>query len=378
MEKKRNIYTNKPNDSHSGIDGMAEIAQLYRYSPMPTLSQDEIIEVKKKISRVDKGIRQKIKGDTCRLCENSCSSFCRSHSIPEFVLENIAENGDVSAPRQKDDLEPLKKTGTGAAGVFFNICRDCDSHRFQNYEQENAYRTLPSDEMLTEIAIKNYLKWMYTKLVDTVGEKFHEEKGTLPILIKHGAYLPTELDLQEYQFELERLLSLSACGNIKRFHLQYYKELNYRIPFAAQYLIAMLADLEGNLINDIFNPEKSYHMEYLHVAIFPLENTSAIFLFTREGQTRHRRFVRQLNKLSELDQLATINFLTFSGTDNVFLNPSVYQTLTNNADFMDVCRMTYSVNSIVPNPNSHKIVMEEHSFSKRNAIPNLLAPEYAL
>lgn len=378
MGKKRNLYTSKPNDNHSGIDGMTKIAQLYRYSSTPTLPQKEIIEVKKKISRVDKGIRQKIKGDTCRLCENSCSSFCRSHSIPEFVLENIAENGDVSAPRQRDELEPLKTTGTGAAGVFFNICRDCDSHRFQHYEQESAYRTLPSDEMLTEIAIKNYLKWMYTKTVDAEGEKLHEEKCALPILIKHGGYLPTELDLQEYQFELGKLLPLSTCGNLKRFHLQYYKELNYRVPFAAQYLIAMLEDLEGNLINDIFNSDKSYHMEYLHVAIFPLEKTSVILLFTRDGQTRHRRFIRQLKKLSEIDQLSVINFLTFSGTDNVFINPSTYQTLTNNLDFMDVCRMTYSVNSIVPNPNSHKIVMEEHSFSKRKAIPNLLAPEYAL
>ena len=53
MDKKKNLYTNKPNDSHLGIDGITKIAQLYRYSPMPTLSQAEIIEVKKKISSVD-------------------------------------------------------------------------------------------------------------------------------------------------------------------------------------------------------------------------------------------------------------------------------------------------------------------------------------
>lgn len=378
MEGKKHLQIDARNDIHKEVNDVCMTAQLYRYPPMPSLSQAEVIEVKKNISKVDKSIRQKIKRDTCWICKNSCTSFCCSHSIPEFVLENIAENGYVSAPRQKDDFEPLKKTGKGEAGVFFNICHNCDNSVFQDYEHKGAYGTLPSDAMLTEIAIKNYLKWMYTKSVDAAGEKFHEEKGALPVLIKHGTYSPTELDLQEYLFELDRLLPLSADKNKNEFHLQYYKELNYRVPFAAQYLIAMLVDLEGNLINDIFNPDKSYHMEYLHVAIFPLEKTSIILLFTREGQTRHRRFVRQLKRLSDLDQLSVINFLTFSGTDNVFLNPSVYQVLTQNADFMDICRMTYSINSMVPNPNSYKIATREHSFSKRNTIPNLLSPEYAL
>ena len=378
MEGKKHLQTDAKHHIPGDVHDASITAQLYRYPPMPSMSKDEIIEVKKNISKVDKSIRQKTKRNNCLICQKACSSFCCSHSIPEFVLENIAENGYVSAPRQTDDLEPLKKTGKGEAGVFFNICHSCDNSVFQDYEQMGAYDVLPSDTMLTEIALKNYLKWMYTKLVEVEGEKFHEEKGVLPMLIKHGDFLPIELDLQEYQFELDRLLPLSADNNKKRFHLQYYKKLNYRVPFAAQYLIAMLVDLEGNLINDIFSPSPNYHMEYLHVAIFPLEKTSIILLFTREGQTRHRRFVRQLKKLSELDQLSAINFLTFSGTDNVFINPSIYQTLTNNPGFMDVCRMTYSINSIVPNPNGHKIAMNEHRFSKRTKIPNLLAPEYAL
>ena len=121
-------------------------------------------------------------------------------------------------------------------------------------------------------------------------------------------------------------------------------------------------------------------MEYLHVAIFPLEKSSIIILFTRNGQTRHRRFIRQLNKLSELDQLSVINYLTFSGADNVFLNPLVYEKLTNNVAFLSVCRMTYSVKieSIVPNADSLSVVKQAHSFSNRHSIPNLLAPEYAL
>ena len=79
-----------------------------------------------------------------------------------------------------------------------------------------------------------------------------------------------------------------------------------------------------------------------------------------------------------MDQLSTINYLTFSGTDNVFINPTVYAKLIQNPDFLAVCRMTYSIQSNIPRPQSLKIAMQAYSFDNRKAFPNLLSPEYAL
>ena len=46
-------------------------------------------------NKLFKEARQAAKRDTCYFCEKSVTSFCNSHSIPRFCLENIATNGEV-------------------------------------------------------------------------------------------------------------------------------------------------------------------------------------------------------------------------------------------------------------------------------------------
>ena len=55
----------------------------------------EDIGMKKKIGKFSKEIREITKQETCYYCGNKFTSFCNSHSIPAFVLRNIAENGEV-------------------------------------------------------------------------------------------------------------------------------------------------------------------------------------------------------------------------------------------------------------------------------------------
>lgn len=50
---------------------------------------------KKQMSRLLKEARQAAKRDTCYFCGKSVTSFCNSHSVPRFCLENIATNGDA-------------------------------------------------------------------------------------------------------------------------------------------------------------------------------------------------------------------------------------------------------------------------------------------
>ena len=47
--------------------------------------------------------------------------------------------------------------GINEAGTFQLICRDCDSKIFREYENPEAYRDIPSSQMLAQIAMKNYL-----------------------------------------------------------------------------------------------------------------------------------------------------------------------------------------------------------------------------
>lgn len=46
-------------------------------------------------SRISAKARRNSKLSYCYFCKTKCSGFCKSHSIPEFVLTNIAKNGMV-------------------------------------------------------------------------------------------------------------------------------------------------------------------------------------------------------------------------------------------------------------------------------------------
>ena len=80
-----------------------------------------------------------------------------SHSIPQFALKRIAEDGKVMLPLQDEILTIGKDTGVNKAGTFHIICRDCDSRTFQLYEDPNAYNSKPTDQMLAQIALKDVL-----------------------------------------------------------------------------------------------------------------------------------------------------------------------------------------------------------------------------
>lgn len=103
-----------------------------------------------------------------------------------------------------------------------------------------------------------------------------------------------------------------------------------------------------------------------------------ILLFVESGVERYRKFIRQLSKLEPEDQLAAINYMVFSYTENTFLRPSVYKSVKKNAEFMEVCRRTTNAVTPIPLMNPIEVAIEEFSFSKRNTIPNLLSREYAI
>lgn len=103
-------------------------------------------------------------------------------------------------------------------------------------------------------------------------------------------------------------------------------------------------------------------------------------LFIENGEKRYRTFYRQLNKLPLDEQLSAINYMIFSYTENVFLNPDTHRELVKNDKFMDVCRKitdyTASFPAILEDPLS--LALREMSLSKRHDIPNLLSRKYAI
>lgn len=103
----------------------------------------ESMDAKKFMSRLVKSSKQKAKLKVCPLCGKEQTSFCNSHSIPQFVLNNIAVNGKLLQfaalaaykPMIEENLVDIEK-GIKNSCTFQFICRECDSKLFSDYEDE--------------------------------------------------------------------------------------------------------------------------------------------------------------------------------------------------------------------------------------------------
>ena len=91
----------------------------------------------KLIRNIVKESKRTAKMESCPICGKIQTSFCNSHSIPQFVLQNIACNGmllqlytfssNIWMP--VSELEGGER-GIKNSGTFQFICRDCDSQEF--------------------------------------------------------------------------------------------------------------------------------------------------------------------------------------------------------------------------------------------------------
>ena len=338
------------------------------------------VAINTKISSLNKAAAKSAKLERCLLCHKACSSFCNSHSIPQFALRRIAENGKVMLPLQEELFTVGSSTGVNKAGTFYTICNDCDSRVFQQYENPAAYTSTPTNQMLAQIALKNILLMI---------SKRHQERAEYMLIGKQSDSLQAfadekifwgDLDLRDYGENLEYAKSSLNGRKSNQYYLCFFTILDYVVPYAAQSSITLISDFEDNIVNNIYSQEETYRIKDIHVAVFPLKSTSAILLFIEDGVKRYRKFYRSLRKLSKEDQLAAINYLIFSYTENVFMNPTTHKELKKNDSFMDMCRKCtdFRSHTLFPASDPLEAAVREFSLSKRNEIPNLLSREYAL
>lgn len=336
------------------------------------------IAINKFISRINKKARANAKTTSCYLCGESCSSFCNSHSVPQFTLENISANGYVSETLQGELPTTEKPTGINKAGTFRIICHNCDNTVFKDYEKADVYAEYPDNIVLAEIALKNYLQMISKRRIETELYDLLEQRFDNYANQPGQSATIEEIDLAEFQNGLQYALQSIAGKDTKRYYLCYYQKLDYVVPYATQSPLSLLVDFEGNVINNIYNFSEEYSLKHMHVVVFPLKATSIVMLFVENGTKRYRRFIRQLKKLDKEDQLASINYMIFSYTENVFINPDTYKILKKNKAFMEVCHKTAIVKSLTTLSNPLEIAIKDYDFSQRHNIPNLLNNEYAI
>lgn len=149
--------------------------------------------------QITRDARQQAKGTKCFICEKDATSFCNSHSVPQFVLERVAENGKVSMSLQGEIPTLDKEMGISQAGTFRLICSDCDKHCFSDYEDPKTLLEKPSERILMEIALKNYVHMISNRRNENALYDILEQRSYNFLSYPLTGETIEEMDARDYQ-----------------------------------------------------------------------------------------------------------------------------------------------------------------------------------
>ena len=309
---------------------IGEEVDIFNVSDMPP---EEKLQRDKALSRNISEARKRAKRDTCMYCGKQATSFCNSHSVPRFVLDNIDVTGEVLSHNAILHLptSALKENpGLKKAGTFQMICEDCDHVIFRDYENPESYSISSSlsSDILAQIALKNYLFVIAKRRFEIELRKITQEKVGFDIGQEEIEVL--KMDLHNYTNKYRKAKN-AVTKKSNSYYMFYYKLLDYVVPIAYQGVVALSVGLNGQVINDVYNYNPKYCVSDLHICVFPLKSKTAIMLFIENGDKRYRKFYKEFDKLPVEEQLGIINYILFLYTEDYFASKSIYDELQNDS-----------------------------------------------
>ena len=155
------------------------------------------------------------------------------------------------------------------------------------------------------------------------------------------------------------------------------------VPIAYQGVIALVTDLKGDIVNDLYCDNPQYKQELLHLCIFPLEKASIITMFTHRRNRRYSGFKAQLHKLGLEEKLSLINYLLFLYSEDMFLSGYLDIKSINTEEFKKVVRTSLTDNfDTISKFNLKRKVMnnirERYSLDRHSQIKNLLGKAFSV
>ena len=188
----------------------------------------------------------------------------------------------------------------------------------------------------------------------------------------------SKLDLAEFKDSFSNAKKRDIKPFSGDYYIGFYEKLPYVVPMAFQGTIALIFDLEGNVINNIYNPDPKYKIRNVSVCIFPLEESSVVMLFVDKDNSRYSKFFRQLRKLDLENQLSIINYIIFSYSEDYFLSPNLDKETLNK--LIALSGKTPEMIGFYPTTITQQLegVRGIYNYEERISVPNLLSNKYAL
>lgn len=341
--------------------------------------EENKIEIKQKVSSIFHKSRADAKLNKCYYCNKKITDFCNSHSVPASFLRNISFNGELFSNNKLFKLPIMKEElGIKKTGIFNMICKECDSKIFRDYENFN-YCSEPSQKMLAQISLKNYLRNISKRLFEmSLYENMENEyHNGFAVNMFSEMERVNKLDLNEFILGFKRAKKIIDKNWNDGYYLFFYKKLDYVVSLAYQGTLALPYDLEGKKINDIYNKSPDYKLKMLHICVFPLKEYSCIILFIDSNDAkRYRMFYKQFKELNLENQLSAINYMIFSLSEDTFIDNRIDQSVFDNSNLKQIAGETGHIYTYNPTTvNKDQISQNNFNFLDRDKIPNLLVKQ---
>lgn len=157
-----------------------------------------------------------------------------------------------------------------------------------------------------------------------------------------------------------------------------FEKLDYVVPIAFQSNIALICNLEGNIINDIYNKLPNYKMQDIQICIFPLKEESIVLVYIDSKNNRYRRFYKQLKNIELDEKLAVINYIIFAYSEDIFFSKQIEDIALNSQELIELSQKSTDMLVIKDTKDKNKALQKEFFLENRKSIPNLLSKEYAI
>ena len=118
-------------------------------------------------------------------------------------------------------------------------------------------------------------------------------------------------------------------------------------------------------------------MQYLHMAVFPLNNKSVVLCFYHKRDKLYRNLRHQFNSASKENVLQFLNYMIFAYTENYFISKSIKHEIENNENLQKLSQESNGIPGLgMLGPNNlfgigYRPVSPED-------VPNFLSLEWAI
>lgn len=133
--------------------------------------------------------------------------------------------------------------------------------------------------------------------------------------------------------------------------------------------------LNSETINNIFTRKKKYKIQYLHIAVFPLNNETVVITFQEKNNNRYQVFERFLKETTLEKRMEIINRILFLYTEDYYLSNQLDADIIKS---LEESAQTIQDTFTISPKRSLINAIKDYDLRRDTCIPNLLSKGYAV